>query len=257
MLRASTPVFLAFFLMTSALLRAEGPALEYRVTDIEGPAGIIPKNSKNASPAVAGLMLLPGDRLITGVKGRVELASKAGTVIELKEKASLIVEMLGEASSTFFLKKGRLFARFASLKKRVGSPYRIKTPVMVASVRGTELGVSVKEDGETDAGVVEGTVGFTSLDKPEAEEVVVEKSQGVHAAPHEAIAKLPEIPKPILDSIDTFQHIRDRVPQLRDEWKDLDKPSQMKMRQDALRERVKWEVPEKLDIKKPAPPPKP
>lgn len=57
---------------------------------------------------------------------------------------------------------------------------------------------------------------------------------------------MPEIPPIIVGSLVWFEHVRDRVKTLREEWKELDPPSQQALRDTAFRESVKWEIPERF-----------
>ncbi len=236
-------------------------AQEYRITEVEGPVGIVPQGSKEAAPPVEGLVIAAGDRLVTGNGGRVELATKEGTVLELREHSNLEVQELSENTNGFFLSLGRLLGRFATFQKQDGGVgnYRIGTPVAVAAVRGTELALDVQEDGETQAGVVEGSVAFNPADeealvenaekpveeKP-AEETVVETSQGIVIKPNQPPVRMAAVPPRIVPEMKRFIHIRGRVPHLRERWKDLDPPTKRRFRQEALRRRITWEIPPRL-----------
>ena len=281
-------------LLLSLFISASLWAQEYRITGVDGQAALIPKGSTMASPAVKGVTLQGGDRLITGNGGRVEIAAKQGTVLELKEKSYFRIQNLAAGKSSFYLKMGRLLARFAP-SSQTGTTYRVRTPTVVAAVRGTELGVAVADNGGTEGGVIEGRVDFKkSPDDPKAvmswsdedprlEEDVIPAEAGIQSVnlsseatgspiktfgddsisvgPSEGIAvkpngmpeKLPGLPPVIVSDLAWFTSVRERVPKLRDEWKDLDVPSQMKLRQQALRERITWEIPAKLNPAKAMP----
>ncbi len=273
------------------LLAAPAPQ-EFRITDASGQVAVIPKGKTQGAPAKVGTPLEAGDRLVTGNKGRIEVASKEGTVLELKERSFARIQELSPGKTSFFVKVGRLLGRFAP-SKQTGIAYRIRTPAVVASVRGTDLAVDVAESGETQGGVVEGvveferpkydtkaTMGWSDEDPrlmednlgPEAEdeakteveeeaaedvdepgeaedEVEVSTGEGISVKPNAVPQKLPSIPPVIVSDLAWFQSVRERVPKLRDEWKDLDAPTKMKMRQAALRERLDWKIPEKLQPK--------
>lgn len=269
----------AFFylLLLSAPIWGAPPTQEFRITDTSGQVAVIPKGKTTASPAKKGLPLEAGDRLVTGPKGRIEVASKEGTVLELKEKSYVRVQELSPGKTSFFLKVGRFLGKFAP-SKQTGIAYRIRTPAVVASVRGTDLAIDVTESGETQGGVAEGVVDFKKpkydtkatmgwsdedprLDEEEmvepvvetdvssASTVVVETGEGIAVKPDAAPQKLPTIPPIIVSDLAWFETVRARVPKLRDEWKDLDVPSKMKLRQQALRERLDWQIPAKLQPK--------
>jgi len=268
----------SLFLSLNFLQAADSPLKEYRITDSKGPTGVVPANTKEASPAVKGMMLLPGDHLVTGKKGRIELATKEGSILELKEKSSLEVQKIAEHQNIFALKIGKLLARFAPSPDKQKHFYFLRTPSCVAAVRGTELAVDVADNGGVQAGVVEGEVNFDSgqsLDEyeksPEAEEnsapvqveisttplaaaateqakseeLTVATNGGIIVEPGQKPRKIDNIPPVVVGELVWFTSLRERIPQLRDQWKDMDLPSKMKMRQGALRERINWSVPAK------------
>jgi hypothetical protein len=228
--------------------------VEYRIVEVEGDAGLIPQGSGEASPPVDGMTVLPGDRIVTGAKGRVQLAAQAGNVIELGEKSSLEIQNLSPEDNSFFLRVGRLLAKFSKFVESAADTrpmYNIHTPVSVAAVRGTELVVDVQESGETQTGVVEGEISVweedeeqpASEDKPAAEEIVVKEGTGLRLARHERPKKWDRIPPPLADSVAVFPRIRRRVPELRARWKAMDRPERLRLRQRMLRERIRWQVP--------------
>ncbi|MCB4756074.1 MAG: FecR family protein [Elusimicrobia bacterium] len=259
------------------------PAEEFHVTLAEGRAGLVPADARKASPARKGILILPGDRLITGKNGRVQMATREGSVLEIREESNLLVEEISDRTKMFFLKVGKLLGRIASLKERKNkSPYRIRTPVVLACARGTELALNVDENQELQAGVMEGEVEFEKerIEEEPAEElkpvevlssatvtsstaaevapegtapegpskVVVGKSEGLIANPGKPIVKTNEIPPLLVSSLDWFKQIREQIPTLKEEWKALDYPSRMKLRQGVLRENITWEVPKKLGL---------
>lgn len=296
----------SFFMVLffSGVSFAQAPTQEFRITSVDGQVALIPKGETRASPAKPGVPLAAGDRLVTGEKGEVELASKEGTVLQLKEKTYFRLQTARSGKTSFFVKVGRFLGRFAS-SKETGVSTRVRTPVVVASVRGTELAVDVAEGGETQGGVQEGVVDFklpkydskaaigwsdedprlmeddpVEAEVPDASEAVdaapelevesavepidektlndaapvtVESGQGISVKPNAMPEKLPTLPKIIVADMAWFQSVRERVPKLRDQWKDLDVPSQMKLRQQVLRERITWQLPAKLQPAKPAP----
>lgn len=250
---------------TGVPIRAEeNPILEYRVTDSEGETGFVPQGKSDVSPVKTDLVLQPGDRLLTGKSGRVEFATREGTVLELKENSSLQVDDFSSGFSKFFLRVGRLLGKFAPSSKSIHTT-NIRTPIAVAAVRGTELALAVEENGETQAGVIEGKVAFGPIEAPSTEaapnetavssgavstgpdwsegEVVLEESQGLVIKPLQRPARLKELPPVVVKDMAWFPKIRERVPALRERWKDLPAPAKQEIREQTLRERVRWEVP--------------
>ena len=93
----------------------------------------------------------------------------------------------------------------------------------------------------------------TAPESDVAPEISVGPSEGIAVKPNGMPEKLPGLPPVIVSDLAWFTSVRERVPKLRDEWKDLDVPSQMKLRQQALRERITWEIPAKLNPAKAMP----
>lgn len=253
-------LYLAGFLAFSPLLAGSALLAEtdspYRITEVEGRVAVVPQGSSDGSPATVDFSLEPGDQILTGENARVEIATHEGTVMELSGQSSMTLEESSPSVSTFFLKVGRLLARFASAKE-TGREHRLRTPVAVAAVRGTELALEVGESGNLDAGVVEGEVALLpSNDGPAADgqmadwqNVVLQTSQGARVAPRTPPVRLSEIPPVLVPSVGRFAHIRQRVPHLRERWKHLDPPTRKRLRQEALRERIKWQPPARLQRK--------
>ncbi|MCB4757584.1 MAG: FecR domain-containing protein [Elusimicrobia bacterium] len=301
-------IFLALFLSLNLIQAEESSVKEYRITDSKGPTGVVPGGTKEASPAVVGMRLIPGDHVVTGNKGRVELATKDGSVLELREKSSLKVEKVAEYQNIFALKIGKLLARFAPAPQKRKGFYLIRTPACIGAVKGTELALSVDENGAVQGGVVEGEVDFDTAENLEdyekaegveesistsasteaipvpavpeissgttpvqtevstapmvavsteiaqKEETIVGANGGIVVDPGQKPRKIAGIPPLLVGELVWFKSLRERIPELRSQWKDMDFPSQLKMRQEALRERVKWNVPAKylLDLVPPS-----
>ena len=112
------------------------------------------------------------------------------------------------------------------------------TPVQVssASVEGSSATI-VMDRADDDV---------SASSAPQSGEIVVHGSQGVVYKPGVSPVKMAQIPPLVVSSLDWFQSVRARVPALREQWKELDTPSQMKLRAGALREKITWTVPAKL-----------
>ncbi|MBV9079665.1 MAG: FecR domain-containing protein [Elusimicrobia bacterium] len=239
------PIFLAVVLACASAFGAEA---DYRITAVTGNAAVVPKDSTIASPARAGFPLAPGDRIVTDAGGGAEVAAREGTVFQLGEKSSFSVDEPRPSGGSFRLALGRLLAKFAPA---TGSGYQVATPVAVAAVRGTELALDVADTGAMNAAVVEGEVAFrpveddTTTNGPVREEVVG-ASQGLTAEPGKRPEKLPSIPVPLVPALAQFKSIRERVPSLREHWPELAAGERIRLRQEALRERIRWQIPENV-----------
>ena len=245
----------------------------YIVGAAEGQAAVLPEGAENAAPLKKGMPLLRGDRLLTGEGGRVEFSGKSGTVVRLEENTQVALGTGAGAETRFFVKIGRFLAKFQKAPR--GDRYRVKTPVAVASVRGTELALAVDENGATDAGVVEGEVAFERApgesepavleempERPEPEErsigaeegheqadawtagdVVIRASEGLRVDADKDPTKLPYIPPVLVESVAWFEHVRDTVPDLRKQWSRWEPGEGERLRREALRESLDWTVP--------------
>lgn len=239
-------------------VHADDSVEDFRIITVSGPVAVIPAGSDAPLAAAAGLPLSTGDRVVTGAGGAAELATKAGSVIRLDGNSSLGLDDLRSGWTTFRLAVGRFLGKF---QHSATSHYAVKTPVAVASVRGTEFALDVANDGELNAGVVEGEVALESPTESEADaappapwtEEVLTTAQGLSVRPLERPRRLSEIPGPLVASLDWFPKIRERIPRLRETWKDLDPLARQQLRVASLRERVQWAVPGRLRSRLPAP----
>jgi len=186
-------------LQTLTLMASEKPEREYLVTDIEGNAGVIPKGKTEISPLKENFLIIPGDRIITGKSGRVELSNEEGTILEIGEESDLTIESISHSVSSFFLRIGRLLGKFKTFKKP-SYTYNFNTPVAVAAVRGTELVLDVQPDGELQAGVVEGEVEFGPAEESDSslweEKVRIKNSEGLVVKPKKKPVRMTQIPPP-------------------------------------------------------------
>lgn len=251
------------FLVLSSLLAGSRLSAEtdtpYRITHVEGRVAVVPHGSSDPAPAVADFSLEPGDQVLTGDDGRIEIATQDGTVMELGQKSSLELEDSSPSVSRFFLQVGRLLARFSS-ERETGRAHQVRTPVAVAAVRGTELVLDVAESGSVEAGVIEGQVALQPAsaagleqDASDWDEVLIGASEGATMEPDAAPRRLSEIPERLAPAIPRFAHIRQRVPHIRERWKSLDRPARQRLRQNALRERIKWKLPDRVRPAAPVP----
>lgn len=112
-----------------------------RIAAVSGEAHVLLRDDINKAwiPARANMPLREDDRVRTGAQGRVEIALKDGGFIELQPRTSLHFVELKPTSAVFGLNFGTLLAKFQKLGQR--RPTQVRTPTVVASVRGTEMGV--------------------------------------------------------------------------------------------------------------------
>lgn len=275
-------VFGMSIFMTTGVGAKEEPPATYRITYIKGPTGFIPEGKKQASPLYKGVPVKEGDRLVTGKKGAIEIATQKGNILKLDEKTNLVVQTMSAEDHSFFLSVGRLLARFGRRVERSNMPsYRVKTPYTVAAIRGTELAIAVDENQKVEAGVIEGKVAFGPIRPPESnmsiqkesedpqddqeaeelsdempaeaepDEVIVEQSQGLQVNPDGSHVKLLEIPPVLVPSLEWFENMAEKVKRVEVQWEEFDAGYLNKLREKSLKKKVKWEVPEKVSPSKP------
>src|SRR5262245_10630783 len=90
-------------------------------------------------PVKVGDKLTAGGFLEVGADGSVDIAYPEGHHFRLKQKGKLRLEVnpISKDVTTFDLLYGKLYARFA--KDKGADKFQIKTPTMVAGVRGTKF----------------------------------------------------------------------------------------------------------------------
>lgn len=127
-----------FFFLTPALLQAT----EIRLLDRTGSVYVhlagTPDEDLVEAPAQSSLD--EGDQVITGKYSTARLLMDGQSIIELGPQSDFTIKKLEGPSFDFFLAGGRFLAKIKSLmeSKKV---MNVRTPVAVAAVRGTELGI--------------------------------------------------------------------------------------------------------------------
>ena len=113
-----------------------------------------------SAPLNTGQFVERGDRIITGDKSAVIIQIGDSIMVRLQPKTELTMDTLLDSPETgLSLNSGSVLARITKLK--AGNSFSVKTPTVVASVRGTAFSVST---GETDTvAVTEGTVAVKIL----------------------------------------------------------------------------------------------
>lgn len=102
-----------------------------------------------------------GDSVRTGEKSKADLKLKQGHKVALNDKTTLIMESSDPKDTRFSLIIGRVRAFVSKLKG--ANKFQMKTPVAVASVRGTIFEMEVGEDNASRLSVLEGIVGYRDL----------------------------------------------------------------------------------------------
>lgn len=107
------------------------------------------EREKTLFPLKAGDLLWAGDFLETGSSGRVDVQLSASMAFRISENTRLGIDKLllsekGELQDELKLFQGGIYAKIGKGEKN--SLFRVSTPTLVASVRGTEFYLETKKD---------------------------------------------------------------------------------------------------------------
>jgi len=132
-----------------------------------------------------------GDRLRTGEDGSAEILMDDGSVVRMEEGTEITLEELAadcqdqRILSTMALWFGRILCTVQKLVHRE-SRFQVRTPTLVAAVRGTDFVVESTTEEETDVGVFEGDVAVLGLDQQgrtiQDSEILVSRDRQVSVA---------------------------------------------------------------------------
>ena len=162
-----------FFCLLSFATWAYGQAQdEYcaSLADFEGQVSIQKAGEADWLPVEKGMPLENQDRLKTGNDGYAEILYDDGSLVKMEENSEITLE---EVSADYKSKKitskvslwfGRLLLNIAKFTHSQ-SRFTVKTPTVVAGVRGTEFVVESLTEEQSDVGVIEGEVGVEGLDE--------------------------------------------------------------------------------------------
>jgi len=146
------------------------PAL-LRVQNLHGSAVILEDEARQTKPLKVGDLVMLGDIITTSSASTLILGFLDGSQILLQEESSLKVDHLmllentGMLDSQLQLLSGRLETQ-VSPDKGTARQFKIKTPVTVTSVRGTDYRISAEEElNQSKTEVVEGKVIVKGGDK--------------------------------------------------------------------------------------------
>lgn len=129
-------------------------------------------------PAEIGGEVFVGDRITTGPESLVILEIGSRGILKLRADSSLVLENLDEDISVNLLWGGI----FSKIRRLIGRGYNVRTPNVVAAVRGTEFFVAYGRTVEAEADVWlcvnEGTV-EVALENVD-EKVLVKEGEGIN-----------------------------------------------------------------------------
>jgi hypothetical protein len=129
------------------------------ITAVEGQAEVIAPGGASV-PAKVGLRVLPGSTVRTKANGRVELQFDDRSLLRL-DKNTEVRLLSGAQERGVMVTLGNIWAKVQSVFG--ASKFQVKTPTVVAGVRGTVLRAEVTED-EAEIAVDEGEVEVTPIE---------------------------------------------------------------------------------------------
>lgn len=142
-----------------------------RQVEVQSKGGSSWKKAQNK------MTLSTDDKIRTGRRSVARMKLLDGSKVLLLQNSQAEMENLSSVEKTIKLLKGRIRAVVAKIKG--GNNFKVKTPVGVASVRGTDFEVEVSEEGDQmNVSVLEGQVGVSKLGVM-ADEVVLNAGEKI------------------------------------------------------------------------------
>ena len=126
------------------------------ITKLDGTAQVRRPNTVAWNEVPVNYVLGPGDELKTGRGSRVTLSFDDGSRVELGPNSSYALQEAKSQESSMTLTYGRLKAW---VTKAAARRFSVRTPTAVCSVRGTEFGVDVNQQGRTSVELFTGLLG--------------------------------------------------------------------------------------------------
>jgi len=167
-----TALFILSILFISTILYAEDGIIAY----LDGDVTV--QREGSILDAEFGLSVFQGDILKTGIDSLLILELNNKSELKLRENTILVLEGTGKETS-LILKSGSIFSR---VNKIINGSFSVRTPSMVAGVRGTEFFVAYGRTIETEPDiwlcVNEGSVDV-SLTKT-GDSVIVNEGEGIN-----------------------------------------------------------------------------
>lgn len=197
------------FLVLGLVMTMFGAGLVYAQQDsvgtiikVGGAVNVLPEG-KDVEAAAEGKLLYEGDTIKSEDDGYAVINMSNGTELKVASNTKFIVEKSKTAAtlgSSVWVQLGRIKAKVLKTGGR-SVKFKVRTPVAVASIRGSEVDVNVGEDTKTDVAIVEGDIDVTNnFGTISAGDMVLDCRQGAAAnitfSPEEkkvAVAIPPEV----------------------------------------------------------------
>jgi len=126
------------------------------ISDISGTARVRRPNTASWNEVPVNYVLSPGDEVKTDRSSRVTISFDDSSRVEIGPNSSYLLEETQPASMRMSLNFGKLKAWVTKASSR---RFAVRTPTAVCSVRGTEFGVDVGQDGRTSVELFSGLLG--------------------------------------------------------------------------------------------------
>lgn len=133
------------------------------VAHVSGSVRQFPSQSAQARPLQAGAQLGEGTRIEVDGDGYLQLRMSDGSIVRIPANSQVRLvsvrrqESLQSSETLIQLERGRVDAS-AQPQRSKASRFEIRTPLAVASVRGTEFGVAIHPDAAVTGEVTQGAV---------------------------------------------------------------------------------------------------
>ena len=194
----------------------------------DGKVQVYLADTDNWVEAQEELPLKDSDKIKTSADSGAEILCDDETYFKLGENTQFTV---GQKENKWDLFYGWVMAKVNSKK---ASKFKIKTPVAVCSVRGTELAVEHMED--TQVGVFEGEVAVNSLDKNgklSKKSVKLMKNKQLNVRHGKKLGKAVALKQKMVAKRKHMEKIRKRIGALRKNWKNIPEKKRAKIRKKA------------------------
>ncbi len=137
-------IFPLLWLSAAACQASEAEdSFQAALTQVKGQVLFQPSQKSGWIKARKPMGLKTGDRIKVEKASLAEMTINGESLLYLEENTEGEIQELAEAKHSFKLSNG---LALASVKKLKGTKFEIRTPVAVASVRGTDLGVEASTD---------------------------------------------------------------------------------------------------------------
>lgn len=141
------------------------------VRHVTGSVRQFARQDVQAQPLQPGARLAEGTRIEVGADGYVRLEMSDGSTVRIPANSrvrlvSVRRQDASQASDTLILLEAGRVDASAQPQRNKASRFEIRTPLAVASVRGTEFGVAVQDDAAVTGEVTQGSIDLRGRRRP-------------------------------------------------------------------------------------------